>query len=130
MRNVSNPCNHSYKHYCFLPSGNNTSPSLMFLSLKLDIEGHEPTIKHNAPSWSYYILLGQSNKKKQRTCKNYSRTKYKRRTKYITHHNLNSIGSQQTQHSNRRMNYIDALIMYGSSQGLRIEAQDWRNAIT
>src|SRR4051812_21644818 len=47
---VNNPCNRGYKHRCFLPGGNNTSPSLMFLSLKLDIRRHEPTIKHNAPS--------------------------------------------------------------------------------
>src|SRR3954462_12886016 len=53
----------SYKHCYFLPCGNNTSPSLMFLSLKLDIGGHEPTIMHNAPSWSYNLLLGQSNKR-------------------------------------------------------------------
>src|SRR3954464_15570363 len=63
MHNVSNTCNHSYKHHCFLPGGNNTSPSLMFLSLKLDIGGHEPTIMHNAPSWSYNLLLGQRNKR-------------------------------------------------------------------
>src|SRR4051812_25403328 len=65
---VNNPCNRGYKHRCFLPGGNNTSPSLMFLSLKLDIGVHEPTIMHNAPSWSYYLLLGQSNKKQRRTC--------------------------------------------------------------
>src|SRR3954469_17015013 len=88
MRNVSNPCNCSYKHHYFLPSGNNTSPSLMFLSLKLDIGGHEPTIVHNAPSWSYNLLLGQSNKKQRRTCKNTQEQIYKRRTIYITHHNL------------------------------------------
>src|SRR3954468_20622335 len=63
MRNVSNPCNHSYKHRCFLPGGNNTSPSIMFLSLKLDIGGHGPTIMHNTPSWSCNLLLGQSNKR-------------------------------------------------------------------
>src|SRR3954453_7167127 len=71
---VNNPCTRKYKHRCFPPGGNNTSPSLMFLSLKLDIGGHEPTIKHNAPSWSYNLPLGQSNKRQQRTCKNYSRT--------------------------------------------------------
>src|SRR3954465_1888660 len=70
MRKVNNPCNRSYKHRWFLPGGNNTSPSLMFLSLKLDIGGHEATIKHNAPSWIYNLLLGQSNKEQQRTCKN------------------------------------------------------------
>src|SRR3954470_22295796 len=63
MHNVRNPCNRSYKHYCFLLGGNNTSPSLMFLSLKLDIGGHEPTIKHNTPSWSCNLLLGQSHKR-------------------------------------------------------------------
>ena len=62
MRNVSNPCNYSYKHRYFLPGGNNTSRSLMFLSLKLDIGGDEPTINHSAPSWSYNLLLGQSNR--------------------------------------------------------------------
>src|SRR4051812_5462123 len=29
-------------HHCFLPGGNITSPSLMFLSLKLDIRGLNP----------------------------------------------------------------------------------------
>src|ERR1041384_7305180 len=48
---VNNPCTRKYKHRCFLPGGNNTSPSLMFLLLKLDIRGAKPTIKHNAPSW-------------------------------------------------------------------------------
>ena len=38
MRKVNNPCNHSYKHHCFIP-GDNRSPTLMFLSLKLDIRG-------------------------------------------------------------------------------------------
>src|SRR3954464_11053264 len=82
MRKVRNPRNCSYKHHCFLPS-------LMFLSLKLDIGGHEPTIKHNTSSWSYNLLLGQSNKGQQRTCKNNQEQNIKRETKYITHHNLN-----------------------------------------
>ena len=42
MCKVNNPCNRSYKHHFFLPGGNNTSPSLMFLSLKLDIGGMNP----------------------------------------------------------------------------------------
>src|SRR3954463_167315 len=75
LREVNNPCTRGHKHHCFPPCGNITSPRLMFLSLKLVIEGHEPTIKHNVPSWSYYLLLGQSNKQQRRTCKNYSRTK-------------------------------------------------------
>src|SRR3954465_2967470 len=39
---VNNPCTRKYKHRCFIPRGNNTSPSLMFLSLKLDIKGLNP----------------------------------------------------------------------------------------
>src|SRR3954466_8584100 len=74
FRKVNNPCTRKYKHHCLPPGGNNTSPRLMFLSLKLVIGGHEPTIMHNAPSWNYNPSLGQSNKKQRRTCKNYSRT--------------------------------------------------------
>src|SRR3954469_14613536 len=62
---VNNPCTRKYKHCCFPPGGNNTSPSFMFLSLKLDIVGHEPTSMHNALSWSYNLPLGQSNKQQQ-----------------------------------------------------------------
>src|SRR3954468_12155587 len=39
---VKNPCTRKYKHRCFIPGGNNTSSSLMFLSLKLDIRGLNP----------------------------------------------------------------------------------------
>src|SRR3954469_20706020 len=39
---VNNPCTCRYKHRCFIPRGNSTSPSLMFLSLKLDIRGLSP----------------------------------------------------------------------------------------
>src|SRR3954471_6159259 len=74
LRKVNNPCNCSHKHHCFPPCCNITSPRLMFLSLKLVIRGREPTIEHNVPSWSYYLLLGQSNKQQRRTCKNYSIT--------------------------------------------------------
>ena len=42
MRKVKNPCNCGYKHRCSVPGGNNTSPILMFLSLKLDIRGMKP----------------------------------------------------------------------------------------
>src|SRR3954468_22169345 len=42
LRKVNNPCTRSYKHRCFIPGGNSTSPSLMFLSLKLDIRGLNP----------------------------------------------------------------------------------------
>src|SRR3954471_9606289 len=60
MCKVNNRCNRGYKNRCFLPGGNSTSPSLMFLSLKLDFGGHEPTIMNNAPSWSYNLLLGDT----------------------------------------------------------------------
>src|SRR3954470_21373396 len=39
---VNNPCTREYKHRCFIPGGNNTSPRLMFLSLKLVIRGLNP----------------------------------------------------------------------------------------
>src|SRR3954470_22740339 len=42
LSKVNNPCTRRYKHRCFSPGGNNTSPSLMFLSLKLDIGGLNP----------------------------------------------------------------------------------------
>src|SRR3954470_14884357 len=42
LRKVNNHCTRGYKHCCFIPGGNITSPSLMFLSLKLDIRGLNP----------------------------------------------------------------------------------------
>ena len=42
LRRVNNPCTREYKHRCFIPGGKSTSPSLMFLSLKLDIRGLSP----------------------------------------------------------------------------------------
>src|SRR3954462_10084047 len=39
---VNNPCTRECKHRCFPPGRNNTSLSLMFLSLKLDIGGMNP----------------------------------------------------------------------------------------
>src|SRR4051812_42140417 len=79
----------------------------MFLSLKLEHQGAEPTIKHNAPSWSCNKPLGQSKIRQRRTCKNYSRTQIeKRRTKYINHHNLNIVSypsdPSKLNHSNNR----------------------------
>ena len=57
LRKVNNPCNRGYKHRCFPPCGNNTSPRLMFLSLKRVIGGHEPTIEHTFPLGvtTYYL---------------------------------------------------------------------------
>src|SRR3954471_3552362 len=42
LSKVNNPCTCKYKHHCFIPGGNSTSPSLMFLSLKLDMRGLNP----------------------------------------------------------------------------------------
>src|SRR3954469_6146897 len=42
LHKVNNPCTSKYKHRCFLPCGNNASPSLMFLSLMIDIRGLNP----------------------------------------------------------------------------------------
>src|SRR3954468_672491 len=42
LHKVNNPCTRKYKHHCFIPGGNITSPSRMFLSLKLDIRGLNP----------------------------------------------------------------------------------------
>src|SRR3954464_8333560 len=42
LRKVNNPCTRKYKHRCSIPGGNNTSPSLMFLSPNLDIRGLNP----------------------------------------------------------------------------------------
>src|ERR1043165_1027990 len=52
---VNNPCTRRYKHCCFIPGGNSTSPSLMFLSLKLDIRGLNPQL-------SMTLSLGVANK--------------------------------------------------------------------
>src|SRR4051812_4564448 len=42
LRKVNNPCTRKYTHRCLSLVANNTSPSLMFLSLKLDIRGLNP----------------------------------------------------------------------------------------
>src|SRR3954464_2150631 len=49
LRKVNFPCTREYKHRCFPPGGNNTSPSLMFLSLKLDIGGLNPQSSITVP---------------------------------------------------------------------------------
>src|SRR3954469_21864003 len=78
LRKVNNPCTRRYKHHCFNPDGNNASPSLMFLSLKLDIRGLNPQSSITLP-------LGVATKylTKEKYCNGehariYSRTKYKR----------------------------------------------------
>src|SRR3954462_3968814 len=49
LRKVNNPCTHRYKHCNSIPGGNNTSPILMFLSLKLDIRGLNPQCSITLP---------------------------------------------------------------------------------
>ena len=73
MRKVNNPYNHSHKHRGFLPGGNSTSPSLMFLSLKLDIGGPNPQSCITLPLGvtTYYLAKAiNSNKEHARILKN------------------------------------------------------------
>src|SRR3954469_23794239 len=57
---VNNPCTRKYKHRCFIPGGNNTSPSLMFVSLKLDIKGLNPQSSITLSLGVANKILGQS----------------------------------------------------------------------
>src|SRR4051812_15620488 len=75
MRKVYNPCICGYKHRCFIPGGNNTSPSLMFLSLKIDIKGLTTQSSITLPLGFASKLLGQSKILQQRTCKNLLKNK-------------------------------------------------------
>src|SRR3954468_10024522 len=59
LHKVNNPFTRGYKHRCFIPGGNNTSPSLMFLSLKLDINGMNPQSSITLPLGVARKLLGQ-----------------------------------------------------------------------
>src|SRR3954463_15279848 len=58
LRKVNNPCTRGYKHRCFIPGGNNTPPSLMFLSIKLDISGLNGSFYLTLifPLWDLLIL--------------------------------------------------------------------------
>ena len=91
LHKVNNPCTHKYKHHYFIHGGNITSPSLMFLSLKLDIRGLNPQSSITLSLGVTSKLLGQSNHCNGEHARIYSRTKYKRQAKYITHHNLNIV---------------------------------------
>src|ERR1044071_2664901 len=78
LRKVNNPCTLRYKHRCFIPGGNNTSPSLMFLSLKLDIRGLNPQSSITLSLGVANKILGQSKYCNGEHARIYSRTKYKR----------------------------------------------------
>src|SRR3954471_10603303 len=77
LRKVNNLCTRRYKHRCFIPGGNSTSPSLMFLSLKLDIRGLYPQSSITLPLGVANIILGQSKYRNREHARIYSRTKYK-----------------------------------------------------
>src|SRR3954464_4745929 len=79
LRKVNNPCIRGYKHRCFIPGGNITSPSLMFLSLKQDIRGLNPQSSMILSLGVASKLLGQSKYCNGEHARIYSRTKYKRK---------------------------------------------------
>src|SRR3954462_6339949 len=85
---VNNPCTRGYKHHCLIPGGNNTSPSLMFLTLKLDIRGPNPQSSITLPLGVATNHLAKAKYCNGEHARIYSRTKIYKRTKYITHHNL------------------------------------------
>src|SRR3954470_3790664 len=78
LRKVNNPCTRRYTHRCFIPGGNNTPPSLMFLSLKLDIRGLNPQSSITFPLGVASKILGQRKYRNGEHARIYLRTKYKR----------------------------------------------------
>src|SRR3954466_5097019 len=78
LRKVNNACTRKYKHRCFIPSGNSTSPSIMFLSLKVDIRGLNPQSSITLSLGVANKILGQRKYRNGKHARIYSRTKYKR----------------------------------------------------
>src|SRR3954470_17774259 len=78
-RKVNNPCTRKYKHRCFIPGGNITSPSLMFLSLKLYIRGLNPQSSITLPLGVATNHLAKVKYGNGEHARIYSRTKYKRK---------------------------------------------------
>src|SRR3954468_14181782 len=78
LRKVNNPCTRRYKHRCFIPGGNSTSPSLMFLSLNLDIKGLNPQSSITLSLGVANKIIGQSKYRNGEHARIYSRTKYNR----------------------------------------------------
>src|SRR3954467_4385167 len=74
LRKVNNPCTRRYKHRCFIPGGNSISPSLMFLSLKLDIRGLNPQSSITLSLGVANKILGQSKYRNGEHARIYSRT--------------------------------------------------------
>src|SRR3982751_1727545 len=75
---VNNPCTCKYKHLCFPPGGNITSPSLMLLSLKLDIRGLNPQSSITLPLGVTINHLAKVKYGNGEHARIYLRTKYKR----------------------------------------------------
>src|SRR3954468_23995707 len=78
LRKVKNPCTRRYKHRCFIPGGNSTSTSLMFLSLKLDIWGLNPQSSITLPLGVATNHLAKVKYGNGEHARIYLRTKYKR----------------------------------------------------
>src|SRR3954468_6805302 len=78
LRKVNNTCTSKYEHRCFPPGGNSTSPSLMFLSLKLDIRGLNPQSRITLPLGVAINHLAKVKHGNREHARIYSRTKYKR----------------------------------------------------
>src|SRR3954468_12736300 len=78
LRKVNNPCTRGYKNHCFIPGGNSTSPSLMFLSLKLDITGLNPQSSITLPLGVAINHLAKVIYGNGEHARIYLRTKYKR----------------------------------------------------
>src|SRR3954468_11769081 len=83
LRKLNNPYTRRYKQCCFIPGGNNTSPSLMFLSLKLDIRGLNPQSSITLPHGVATNYLAKAKYCNGEHAIIYSRTKYKREEQNI-----------------------------------------------
>src|SRR3954449_7041936 len=77
LRKVNNPCTRRYKHRCFIAGGNRASPSLMFLSLKLDIRGLNPQSSMTLSLGFANKILGKRKYRNGEHARIYSRSKYK-----------------------------------------------------
>src|SRR3954470_15582055 len=78
LRKLNNTCTRKYKHHCFIPGVNNTSPSLIFLSLKLDIRGLNPQSSKTFPLGVTINHLAKVKYGNGEHARIYLRTKYKR----------------------------------------------------
>src|ERR1041385_1959603 len=89
---VNNPCTRKYKHRCFPPCGNSTSPRLMLVSLKLVIRGMNPQSCITLPLGvsTYYLAKAINNNREHARIT--QEHKYKRReSNILLKHNLNII---------------------------------------